>query len=510
VTSSIFSAGTPSSILMTLRCRANVTIIVCTAALAGMVLFIYATKLLTVGFPASLDYNEGWNAYFGARLERGSELYARPDEFVWNNYPPLYHVLQAAVLSLDADPIIFGRWLSLASIAFIALLLGTLAHQRRGDYFASALITLGFLVHVYVLHPAYVGKNDPQWLAQAFSAAGLFVLLRLGPMPAALWAASGLFVVALSLKHNVIAAPLAVTLWLLIHHRAAFARWLIAGLVWAGLAGALWIALFSPRLLVAVFGHHRAMNSPAALVKTYADVLGHYFLLFAAMALVGLDRKRRWTEDLALLYALFGLIFGILFLAGAGVSLNVLFEAQVGIWFVLAQNAARLDAAAWARREVTAWVLAATLLLGGLLYFAGAPATVAEARRLADEQAFDVARLARSSGPVACEILALCFWAGKSFELDFFNAGQEALVDSVYEQRLVDRFDNQYFAVVQREPDSDRLTPAVTEALLRSYHVGWRGTDAEFWVPGRILEPSYCRCPGDLPPLQQRVSRGAK
>ena len=375
------SAGTPSSILMTFCSRANMMIIVCTAALAGMALFIYATKLLTVSFPASLAYNEGWNAYFGAQLTRGGDLYGLADGFVWNNYPPLYHILQAAVLSLGADPIIFGRWLSLVSIGFIALLLGTLAHRRPGNYFASALIILGFLVHAYLLHPAYVGQNDPQWLAQAFSAAGLFVLLRLGPTGAALWAASGLFVVALSIKHNVIAAPLAVTVWLLMHHRSAFVRWLLAGLVWAGLAGALWIALFSPRLLVAVFGHHRAMKDPVGLVKFYADVLGHYFLLFAAMALVGLDHKRRWTEDLALLYALFGLVFGVLFLTGVGVGLNVLFEAQVGIWFVLARNAARLDGAAWARREVAGWVLAATLLLGGLLYFAGAPATVASLPR---------------------------------------------------------------------------------------------------------------------------------
>ena len=495
---------------MTPRSRPNATIIVCAAALAGMALFIYATKLQTVSFPASLAYNEGWNAYFGARLARGGDLYGVADGFVWNNYPPLYHILQAAVLNLGADPIIFGRWLSLVSIGFIALLLGTLAHRRRGDHFGSTLIIVGFLVHAYLLHPAYVGQNDPQWLAQAVSAAGLFVLLRLGPTGAALWAASGLFVVALSIKHNVLAGPLAVTVWLLMHHRAAFARWLIAGLVWAGLAGALWIALFSPRLLVAVFGHHRAMKNPIWLVKFYADVLGHYFLLFAAMALVGLDRKRRWTEDLALLYALFGLIFGVLFLTGVGVGLNVLFEAQVGIWFVLAQNAARLDGAAWARREVAGWVLAATLLLGGLLYFAGAPPAIEEVRRLATEQAFDVARLARSSGPVACENLALCFWAGKPFELDFFNSGQEALVDSVYEKRLVEQFDYKYFAIVQREPDSDRFTPAVTKALLRYYHVGWRGTDAEFWLPGWIPETPLCRCPGDLPPLQQRVSREAK
>ena len=74
-----------------------------------MALFIYATKLLTVSFPASLAYNEGWNAYFGAQLARGGDLYGLADGFVWNNYPPLYHILQAAVLSLGADPIIFGE-----------------------------------------------------------------------------------------------------------------------------------------------------------------------------------------------------------------------------------------------------------------------------------------------------------------------------------------------------------------------------------------------------------------
>ena len=33
--------------------------------------------------------------------------------------------------------------------------------------------------------------------------------------------------------------------------------------------------------------------------------------------------------------------------------------------------------------------------------------------------------MAASPGPVACFRLAVCYWTGKGFELDFFNYGQQ-------------------------------------------------------------------------------------
>jgi hypothetical protein len=36
-----------------------------------------------------------------------------------------------------------------------------------------------------------------------------------------------------------------------------------------------------------------------------------------------------------------------------------------------------------------------------------------------------ISAAAAAPGPVACEMLSVCYWAGKGFELDFFNYGQD-------------------------------------------------------------------------------------
>ena len=72
-----------------------------------------------------------------------------------------------------------------------------------------------------------------------------------------------------------------------------------------------------------------------------------------------------------------------------------------------------------------------------------------------------------------CEDLALCYWAGKAFEVDFFNTGQKIrthLIDpSLLEQRIKDR----YFDVIQLTHHSGlsyRMPPAINRQIAENYH----------------------------------------
>ena len=77
------------------------------------------------------------------------------------------------------------------------------------------------------------------------------------------------------------------------------------------------------------------------------------------------------------------------------------------------------------------------------------PLRLLEARELwrgserAREAGEVIALLAKQPGPVACEDLSLCYWAGKGFEIDFFLAGQkleQGFIDPrVVTERLRDR-----------------------------------------------------------------------
>jgi hypothetical protein len=57
--------------------------------------------------------------------------------------------------------------------------------------------------------------------------------------------------------------------------------------------------------------------------------------------------------------------------------------------------------------------------------------------------------LRRYNGHVMCENLALCYWAGKAFEVDVFNTGQKFFKGVLKETALLEPIDAQRYAVIQ-------------------------------------------------------------
>src|SRR5581483_10021550 len=87
-----------------------------------LVALVHVALLIPQHLP--LNYNEGWNAYHAVEAARGAALYPVAPRFFFNNYPPLWFYLCAGAARLSLDPIVAGRWISLAGFVGWALLLG--------------------------------------------------------------------------------------------------------------------------------------------------------------------------------------------------------------------------------------------------------------------------------------------------------------------------------------------------------------------------------------------------
>jgi hypothetical protein len=174
---------------------------------------------------------------------------------------------------------------------------------------------------------------------------------------------------------------------------------------------------------------------------------------------------RRGPARLVLLYVMVSLATGLLTGGGAGVYYNCFFDLAVAS--CLAAGLA-VTHAMESTRYRGAWLLPAALTLGAMTLSIRPLLTFrwdvmgGDAAALAATTAGDVARIAAVRGPVACETAALCYWAGKDFEVDFFNARQALLTGRAGEDNLLSLLRQRKFDLVQlqdRAPGS-RLSPA--------------------------------------------------
>ena len=447
------------------------------AALILVLACVPATLRTIVSIPAHapLDYNEGWMAYHAASVSAGRPLYPAPPRFFINNYPPLSFYVLAAIGRATGDPIAAGRALSLAAFVIVTLLLVQCARLMQCTaveaWFGGGL----FAAHVLAFSN-YAGINDPQFLAHAIAGAGLLTMLP-APRTDRRTAAGGiLFALALFVKPNVVALPIAVVAWLFATDRrsawrlaAAFIACAAAGLIACSVAyGPEFVhQLFMPR---AFSLHESETETIRWLVQRvwFAGVLG--FVVW---------RGRRDPHLLlCAIYAVVSTAVGLAFLGGSGISRNVLFESDWA-WALSAaiclNRMARAGGAAANRTRallvcgyvalpiVTAATLARPEWRSAAYW--GAPP-----RDAANDAARDVRFLAERPGAVFCETLALCFWAGAPPEVDLFTWGYRVRRGISRPEDLEELLAAHYFAAVQLEPPG-RIDARFYDAVARSYRL---------------------------------------
>lgn len=412
---------------------------------------------------ASHNINEGWNAGHLARAWGPGLLYPAPDALIANNYPPLSFWLIGLVQPLVGDSIIAGRLVSLASEAAVGAVTFLLVRRLTGarDWaVAGALFFAGFAV---TLLRGYLAMNDPQWLAQALMAGALVLLVPRAaserPMPGRVAAAAVLTVAGGLVKHNLVAVPIAVTLWLFVAERRSFLIWAITGTALVTAACAALFAIWGRDVFLDVLGPARSYSA----LRMAAH--GVPLLLLAAPGLLAarplLDH---WREDPRRLLPLFLLAVAIptaiLQRSGDGVDINATFETVVALAIAVPVGCS-LRAERPGRWFALALLPACALVPVALL---------ADARELTGRGAAErdwrpfIQRIAAARGPVACDDQALCHWAGRRSALDFFAMKQRLLKGDVPTLRIA--LDRHAFALIAMRGDNpgwheNRLIPAI-------------------------------------------------
>ena len=168
--------------------------------------------LIAAAYPYDLNYGEGYVLNDSLRLVRGEAVWTDLTEFpmVRAPYPPLYLVL-VGTLAASGPSFLFPRLVSLVSALGIGLLV--IGQARREEMPWQASVGAGGLwfgsTFVYQWGP--LARVDLLGLAFAL---GAIVLVRERPSHARLVAAAALCALSLLAKQTLVAAPLAIALYL--------------------------------------------------------------------------------------------------------------------------------------------------------------------------------------------------------------------------------------------------------------------------------------------------------
>jgi hypothetical protein len=457
---------------------------------AALALIHLALPIATVSSFVPHSYNEGWNAYHAEAVLSERPLYPEPSELFPNNYPPLSFAIVAMAGRVLGDPLRAGRLLSLVALLAIGAQIGWIATRSAGSVAVGTFAGLLFAALMGAAFGEYVGMNDPQLLAHALMLGGL-MLLGEGRSRPRLFGASLLMVLAGLVKHNTMALPLALTVWLFGRDPLAFRRWVLASATLAAGAVAVLWWIFGPNLFLSVLAPR------TSAIEIAARVSADWLRSLAAPIAVGLLAARECWRDrdqrLIALYAAFSLVIGFVFTSGVGVSYNAYFDLLIALSLLgpllLAHLAVLVPAAA---RVIPTGALALALLVDPLIQapdaLLGLRTRLEENSRLEKVTREDVAYLTSREGPALCEGLELCFWAGKPASVDLFNSQQLFWNSVVEEGALLERVAKREFAVVQLssafvDRDDERVSGQLARALRTHYVVDRISANGVFLRP---------------------------
>ena len=446
------------------------------------------------------NYNEGWNAVLAARWMSGEPLYPAFDALSANNYPPLSFYAAGWLGRWLGDTLFAGRLLAFIGLFASAVAVAAVVRRLSGDARAGLVSGLLLLGYNAALYPGYVGIDDPQWLGHGIMLFGVLAFFASEQRGWLFLLAAGLMLAAGFVKHLLLPIPLAATLWLAVNRREALALWLVACAALLASALALCFAAYGWGFFDGVFRDPRAWS----LGRAYSHS-GEWFetalplLVLGALALP--SAWRRTEGRLVVYYAAVSAALAIFVLGGIGAGMTAIFDLEIALCLMIGLAIGRLDEegpsatvgagflvgpgpgnAAW-------WILLLTLGLSVL-----APLRLLEARELwrgserAREAGEVIALLAKQPGPVACEDLSLCYWAGKGFEIDFFLAGQKLEQGLVDPRVVTERLRTGYYAAIQtmaKDGSSNRLPPAIDREIADDYKVVRTGSEGAVLAPRR-------------------------
>lgn len=442
---------------------------------------LLVTRLVQLGDLSPFDPNEGWNAFQAVAAVGGGPLYPPPGGLTANNYPPLSFYLVGWIGTLVGDMVLAGRIVAFGSLLTVAVLAGLIARRLTGCGLAAAVGAITVLLFAGSVFRAYLAMNDPQWLGLAFTTASLaIVLFRPASDPLPLGAAIGSALLAAAgvlTKHNALAIPAAAGFGLLLNDRRAFAVWIAVAASTIAAVVLTDRAVFDGAMLANILGAPRSYSLERML--THALIVILFLPLLAASWRLKAWRTQEPRVDVLLLGALLAVFLAVIQGSGAGVDVNAWFEALVFVAILLGTGLTAPvpppPVERWAPLLIT---LVAIVLVGFGTVTAARELGERNARLAASKDA--IARVAAVPGPVACEIQAYCYWAGKGFELDYFLYGERMQQTDSAEELDFALHDGRIAAALV-EGGRDRVMPPAQAYLLARMRVSHE------WPERRLL-----------------------
>ena len=390
-------------------------------------------------------YNEGWNAGLLSNWVYSGKLYYEPSEFIVNNYPPISFIINRFILTFLHDAIFSGRLTSaLSFVACAFLIMRIIKYITNNNYsaFLSCLIFIGF---IDINDNLYVASNDPQMLSLAINLLGLYVfiiLLTQEEKTILYFIVSFIFVFALFIKHNSVAMPLAVAVWLIIYKRSAFFIYSISGLiisfcffaVFDYTFGTFFInGIFSPRQ----YSLHRLFR---LLIPNLSPILP--VAIFAVMPNF-LLKYNKFTV-LFTIYVGLALFIGAFELGGDGTGSNALFELILASSLGCGMLAATFNKIPENFGGLYNWsvisIIISIVITPGMVESKSFLRTSEWIKEIQNKEItiFNIINIIKSTkGDALCETNTFCYWSGKKFSFDRFNFSQKLLFNIGIKEKLL-------------------------------------------------------------------------
>jgi hypothetical protein len=468
-----FKAGVPDWLVLSL--------------LLFFVLLTFVGPLVRALSPAEINYNEGWNVY-NAQAALHHNLY--PYRYGWTtvNYPFLSFYLIGNLSRVFGNAVMIGRMISLISLIVICVCVAGIVKKLTGHWGASIFAaTLSLWLFIATAN-SYVAMNDPQMMAQACILAAFFLYLRGPASNRVILAVALLFVLGGNMKHNLVAAPLAVFIDLLIVSRAKAARFAVFGI--ALLAASFYInqwvggPFFAAQMLTPrVYSISKMFYSTSIVLPLAVP------LIIAGVWSIRHLRERKFRA--VAIYLFVSLLLGIALFGGAGTVVNMFFDCFLAISIIMG---VLLDLL-WESnhpllRKGGPWRWAAPLVLFPMPCIDIPPVHLHPLKAESKEFKSEVAFLAAQPGPALCESLLRCNDAGKPYIFDPFNSTSLMRLGKLDGHLLVERIAKKEFGAIQtHEPVNETSRPnlnlpdEVLDAVERYYKVAVQDSNCVIYVP---------------------------
>ena len=487
---SLGRAKRPESVRLRAEAIRLVPIVVALATVALIAIHhlpqIFAFWTAMLRWPYPMQGSESLVVAEAGRLARGESIYVAngpaQHSFVSGPYTPLYFVAVAATLKLSSTVYTGGRLIALVAWVVLLVVAGAIAcgSMTRRVRWLGAAVTVANLA-VFTPGIIWAVRVKPTIPALALAALGMLIVQRTwsSPRQSYLWALVPL-IAAYFTKQTALAAPLAATLFLLMH-----AGWRVAArFVGVGIVGGLVPFVLLTVVTRGEFFRHivadRRLAWQTQLVLNFGGLfLRDYWPLLAAAAIAALALLWWRTPNIASLYFLCAAAFVVTIgVEGADHDhlIELAFAAALTVGCGLGVALSRTG-----RDPLVAWPLVALLALQlgtGWTpdrWYAGEYAQPDP--RIRQQLDLIVTNVRNTPGDVLSEEIGLIILAGKPVAYDDPQAmAALARVGRWDQQQLLDDLNARRFSLVllPANPRDELWTPEVLAAIAANYDLKFR------------------------------------